>query len=291
MARKLKVLVSILVLLFFALPFAGCVKKEEGKVAKEEAIIVWVSILPQADLVKKIGGELVEVNVLIPKGVSPEDYELPPQKLKELSRADIYFMVGHLPLEKAWIEKIKANNRDLQVVDTSQGIEIIDDNPHIWLSPRLAVVQAYNIFEALSRIDKENKDYYEENYAALKDELEEMDKNMEALFSPLKTRLFITYHPAWTYLARDYRLTELSIEKHGKEPAARDIARIIDIARENGIKTVFVSPQHSEKSAQTIAKELGGEVKVIDPLPASYNELYEAARAIAQAMQEAEKNR
>lgn len=291
MSKRLKAKLSIFILLVFVLQLAGCIRKEESKVPEEGGIKVFVSILPQADLVRKIGGELVEVEVLIPKGASPENYELPPDKLKDLNEADVYFMVGKLPLEKAWAERIKGVNKDLLIVDTSRGIKIIDDNPHIWLSPRLAVIQAYNILEALKGIDKENEAYYEENYSALKNELEKMDKDIADLFADVKNKVFLTYHPAWTYLARDYGLTELAIEEHGKEPAAKDMARIIDIAKKNGIKTVFATPQHNIKSVQTIARELGGEVRVIDPLMEDYGQLYETARLIADSMRNAENER
>lgn len=290
MKSRIQVL-SIFVLLFFVAQLTGCVKNEEkGKVPEEGVINVYVTILPQADLVRKIGGEQVEVSVLIPAGASPEDYEFSPEEIKALSKADIYFIIGHLPVEKAWIERIKSLNRDLRIVDTSEGIEIIDDNPHIWLSPRLAAVQAHNMLTALSDFDEENKVYYEENYAALENELEKIDQDITNIFAHVKTRVFLTYHPAWTYLARDYELKELSIEEHGKEPSARDITRIVNLARENGIKTVFATPQHSTKSAQTIAKEIGGEVEVINPLPANYSELVETARIMAEAMNNTAEN-
>lgn len=284
MRKRLQVL-SVFVLLVFIAQLAGCVKKEErGKVTGEEVINVYVSILPQADLVRKIGGEQVEVSVLIPSGASPEEYELSPEEVKELSKADIYFIVGHLPVEKAWLARIKSVNQNLLIVDTSEGIEIIDDNPHIWLSPRLAVVQAQNMLTALSNFDDENKAYYEENYAALENELKKIDQDITDIFARVKTRMFLTYHPAWTYLARDYNLEELAIEEHGKEPGAKDIARIVKLARENGIKTVFATPQHSTKSAETIAREIGGEVKIIDPLPADYSELLKTVLIMAKAM-------
>ncbi|SHG39677.1 zinc transport system substrate-binding protein [Thermosyntropha lipolytica DSM 11003] len=289
--KRTRLGLSISVLLILTVLITGCFKKEESKVREEGVLKVWVTVLPQADLVRKIGGELVEVNVLVPKGASPEDYEIPPGRLKELSQADVYFVVGHLPLERVWIERIKGINKDLLVVDTSQGIEIIDDNPHIWLSPRLVAIQSRHIYEALSSIDDENKGYYEENYAALQDELEKMDEDIAELFTGIKTRMFLTYHPAWTYLARDYGLTELAIEEHGKEPGPKHVAHIIDVAKKNGIKIVFASPQHSIKSAQVIAKELGGEVKIIDPLPEDYRELYETVSLIADAMRRAEKNK
>ncbi|MBO8158226.1 zinc ABC transporter substrate-binding protein [Thermosyntropha sp.] len=291
MKKKTKILNAFLLLLIFIFQISGCFREaDKEEVPEIKNIKAFVSILPQAELVRKIGGEQVEVSVLIPPGTTPEDYELSSGQLKALSEADVYFMVGHLPFEKAWYEKIKSVNPDLLIVDTSRDINIIDDNPHIWLSLKLACLQADNVCKALVRIDPENKSYYEENNKALKSELKSIDEKIAGKFAGLKNKIFITYHPAWTYFAQDYGLKEIAIEEHGKEPTPQDIARIIKIARENNVKTIFATPQHSTRSAEAIAREINGKVELIDPLPSNYNYMLKVAEVLAQAMEAQKEN-
>ncbi len=247
-------------------------------------LIVAVSILPQADLVRMIGGEQVEVIVMIPPGSSPDSFEPSTKDLRSLSKADLYIKVGHLPFEDAWMDRMLAANKDLTVVDTSKGIEIIEHDPHIWLSPRLAQKQAQTIAAALSEVDAAHKEYYQANLNTTIETLEKMDLSISAMLENVQGRSFLVYHPAWGYLARDYGLTEMAIEDHGKEPAPAEMAQIIANAKEQGIKTVFASPQHSTRSAEAIAAELGAQVVTIDPLPGKYEDILHSVELISTAL-------
>ena len=95
-------------------------------------ICVVVTILPEADFVRHVGGDRVKVIVMVPPGASPHTYEPRPEQLKQISTARIYFKVGSgLGLEQKWLEKISAINPAIKVVDTSKGITLIDNDPHI----------------------------------------------------------------------------------------------------------------------------------------------------------------
>ena len=82
----------------------------------------------------------------------------------------------------------------------------------------------------------------------------------------------MVYHPAWAYLCRDYNLQQISIEQAGKEPTPQNIASLVDTARNENIKVIFVSPEFSTSNAQVIASEIGGKVVVVDPLSQNYLE-------------------
>jgi len=143
-------------------------------------------------------------------------------------------------------------------------------DPHIWLSPQNVKIIAGNIFRALSVADSEEKEFYGKNLEVFTAELDELDLKIKNGLSNKTNKKFIVYHPAWAYFAKDYGLVQISVEQQGKEPTAREIASVIELAKENGIKVIFASPQFNPKSAEVIAAEIGGTVVFIDPLGPDY---------------------
>ncbi|MBN1152919.1 MAG: zinc ABC transporter substrate-binding protein, partial [Dehalococcoidia bacterium] len=200
-----------------------------------------------------------------------------------------------------WLGKLIEANREMLVVDCSRGIELIDQvdtgdeghdeeeyshpgaDPHIWLSVRNAKVMVENICDGLVQIDPAGEDYYRENCAAYVEQLTMLDVELTELMRPLAGKEFIVFHPSFGYFARDYNLTQTAVEQGGSEPDAQYLVRLIEKAREAGIRFVFVSPQVSARSAEVIASEIGGEVVVIDPLAKDY---IPNMRAIAEAVRQ-----
>ncbi|MEA1865130.1 MAG: zinc ABC transporter substrate-binding protein [Euryarchaeota archaeon] len=272
MKTKLVVLLFLIALICGLI--CGCISSEKGPGGQvqepDEQIQIIVSILPQKEFVERIGGEKVDVTVMIPPGASPATYELSPGQLQGVSRAKLYVRIGHIPFEKAWMEKIKSVNSDMQVVDSSEGIEIIGNDPHIWLSPALARTQVEYISDALIEIDPDNREYYARNKEDYLKDLLDLDEDIRNNLSEIKNRKFMVYHPAWGYFARDYQLEQVPIEIEGKEPSASDLVRLTDTARANNITAVFAAPQFNSESAEVIADEIGGTVVFIDPLAKDY---------------------
>ncbi|PKK85217.1 MAG: zinc ABC transporter substrate-binding protein [Thermoplasmata archaeon HGW-Thermoplasmata-1] len=143
-------------------------------------------------------------------------------------------------------------------------------DPHIWGSPRNAIKMAQNVCEGLKGIDPKNAAYYEENCDAYVRELELLDFYIFSTLGGYENRAFLIYHPSFSYLARDYGLTEMSIESEGKPPSAAEMAHTIENARAHNISFVFVSAQSSTEGAKAVADEIGGEIVEIDPLPRHY---------------------
>ena len=278
MHRKVILLLSAIML---ATVLSGCsqtVEKTGVDIKPAEQVKVLVSILPQADFVKSIGGDKVSVMVLIPPGANPEDYEMSPRQIQEISEADIYIAVGDIPFEKIAFERVKSANPDMPIINSPEANEESEHDeaeehnhdPHVWLSPKLVMEQAQIIYEALSQIDAANEALYLKNKNAYIAELNKLDAEIKELLADRQRNYFLVYHPAWGYFAADYGLTEMAVEKDGKEPTAYEMAQIIEAARAKDITAILASPQHSTRSAETIAKQLDGEVKIIDPLPADY---------------------
>jgi len=244
-----------------------------------ENIPIFVSIVPQKYFVKKIGGELVKVSIMVKPGASPATYEPKPGQMVALSRAKVYYAIG-VPFEKVWLRKIIAANPGLLIVHTESGIEKAPmkpdqpegiKDPHVWLSPPLVMVQARNILNALLKVDPKNASIYESNYRKFIVELVVLDAELRGVFSGRgKNIKFMVFHPAWGYFARAYGLKMIPVENEGKDPKPAALRRLIEKAREHGINVVFVQPEFSTKSAGTIAKAIGGQVVFASPLAADW---------------------
>jgi len=239
---------------------------------KDQKINIIVSILPQIDFVENIGKDKISVEAMIPPGFSPATYEPDIEQLKKLSKADLYIRIGHIPFEKTQIKRLANLNPEMEVVDSSEGIEIYENDPHIWLSPRLVKIQVENIYLALIKIDPENKEYYQQNKNEYLAKLDNLDSELKNAFSEIQNKKILVFHPAFGYLARDYNFKQIAIEIDGKEPSAENLAEIIDIAKKENIKTIFVQEQFSQKSAEAIAQEINGTVVPLDPLSKNYVE-------------------
>ena len=267
---NVKSLIVVLVSVLIAAFVAGCIVSEDYAEQEDSGVVVAVSVLPQKDFVERIGKERVSVIVMIPPGASPATHEPSPGQLKEVSRARLYVRIGHIPFENAWMDNIVEANSDLTVIDSSDGIVIVANDPHIWLSPILAKTQVEHICDALIEIDPENRDYYVGNKEEYLDELDNLDYEIRKNLSGIKNRKFMIFHPAWGYFAREYQMEQIPIEIEGKEPSASDLARLVDTAKANNITVVFTAPQFNSESAEVIAEEIGGAVVPIDPLAADY---------------------
>ncbi|NCA91001.1 MAG: hypothetical protein EOM92_19535, partial [Gammaproteobacteria bacterium] len=157
-------------------------------------------------------------------------------------------------------------------------------DPHVWTSPRLVALMSVNIRDTLAELDPAHAADFARHQAAFAAELAGLDTDIRALLADLPSRKFLVFHPAWGYFAQDYDLIQVPIEQGGKEPGPRALATLIDDARQEGIRAVFVQPQSDPRFAARIAEAIGGQLIAIDPLAPDYlTNLREVARQIAAA--------
>jgi len=232
---------------------------------------VYVTIEPQRYFVQQIAGQLAMVSVLVPPGSEPHTYEPKPRQMADLTKAKLYFAVG-LETENIWLGRIRAANPKLKIVATDCGIKKIAMagghesglDPHIWLAPRQVKIQAANIAQALIAADPSNAAVYRANLSRFTAALDSLDRE---LTQTLKSRpSFMTFHPAWGYLARDYGLKQLVVEVEGKEPKPAQLQQLIAAARRERIRVVLIEPQYSDRAARIIATEVGARVMTADDL-------------------------
>lgn len=257
-----------------------------GPVQKDTEPSVMVSILPQKYLVERITGDNFRVNVLVPPGASAETYEPTPRQMQDVANSVIYFRIGYMEFENTVIRNLQRQNSRLNFVNTAAGVDLIASeivehgdhfhlsgvDPHIWLSIPAVKIQLDNILDAIIEADPENSRVYQDNYNIFVKELDELHATITEKLSDIKRRTFLIFHPALGYFARDYDLNQVSIEEEGKNPTAANMRKIVDIAREEGLRDVFIQMEFERDNATAIARELGGNVVEIDPLSENWLE-------------------
>jgi zinc transport system substrate-binding protein len=139
-------------------------------------------------------------------------------------------------------------------------------DPHIWLSPPLVKIQAQTILAALQEVDPTHRSIYEANFKEFTAQIDKLDGDLKKTFEGKEGLQFMVFHPPWAYFAHAYGLKQVPIEIEGKDPKPAQLKKLIQHAREKGIKVVFVQPQFSTKSAELVAQEIGGQVAFVDPL-------------------------
>lgn len=272
--------IKIFALLLAVTLLSGCVSQDESSLATPSGnashrINVATTIAPLGDFVRAVGGEKVEVTVLVPPGAEPHTFEPTPSLMMDVAKADLYVMNG-AGLE-FWMNKLLEANKRMVVVDSSRGIVLLQESvgeidPHIWLSLRNGALQVDNICSGLIEIDSQNKDYYIQNRDDYLQKLNDLDVGLNRTFAGKKEKRFIVQHPAWTYFARDYSLIQVPLMENEKEPGPKYLGEVIELAKKNNITTIFVEPQFNPKSAEVIAREMNARVVTIDPLAGNYLE-------------------
>jgi zinc transport system substrate-binding protein len=291
----LAVVPSLIVVLWVGLP----VKAADSSGGK---ISAFVSILPIAYFVERVGGSNVEVSVLVGPGQDPHTFEPTPRLMAKLANARVLFKIG-FPFEETIIKKIGSTFKKVEVVDLQQGIKLRsmteeevkaekaehehghghreaeqherrheagDFDQHTWLDPQLAKIQARTIADTLIRIDPSRKDQYEKNLQDFLNDLDAIHEQLAKALASVKGKSFFVFHPAYGYFGDAYGLKQIPVQIEGKEPTARQLVRLIELAKEDEVKVIFATPQFPKKSAEALAQAIGGAVVPLDDLAPDY---------------------
>ncbi|MGD1821715.1 MAG: metal ABC transporter solute-binding protein, Zn/Mn family [Pleomorphochaeta sp.] len=237
-----------------------------------------VSIIPQATFVEKIAKDKVDIVTLIPKGSSPENYEPTPKQRIEFENSDLYFSIGVLSEEFNILPMV--NKENTKVIYLANEVEEVyppiyigqSRDPHIWLSPKRVLIMVDIIERELSLLDSENENFYKENAAAFKKEINAAIVEIEKSLETSQNKSFLVYHPAFSYFADDFNLNMLSIEEEGKEITPKSLIATINKAKELGITNLYYQAEIASEKSISISKELKGEAILLDPLSPNYVE-------------------
>jgi len=263
-----KFLLKASIILMLPIMLVGCGTQSDKNINNgEEKVNVTVSISPIKEFTELIGGDKVKVTSLIADNVEPHDVDLKPRDFEKLTKSELFIYNG-LGMED-WLEQVKEQISEdkIKYVDTSEnGNPIKTDgktDPHQWLSLKEAINQCNNIKNALEEVDPKNKTYYEENYEKVKTDFEELYNEYLPKFQSLEHKNFVTSHEAFGYLCRDFGLEQQALnDLFGEgELTAKKIEDLVKYCNDNGVTTIFSEEEDSQKEANTLAKEINGEVK------------------------------
>lgn len=269
---------KIIFLLIITVVIFSCNSKRTSN--NETGDVITVSILPQKTFIEKIAGDDFKVNVLIPPGSSPAAYSLLPSQLIDVAKSAVWFRIGYIGFEYSWKDKIAQANRKMKVVDLSEGLDLIADkvethgdhvhmqgvDPHIWLSPVLVKQMARKIVGELSILKPEKRAEYEANYLKFSKEIDQINIEIKNKLKEFQGRKIIMFHPSLTYYARDYGLEQFSLETGGKEPTPKQLAKVVNLARDENLRIIYIQSEFDVEHARVFAEEIDGEIIQIWPL-------------------------
>ena len=267
---------------------------DESSGAESTPLSAFVSIPPHAEFVRRVGGGRVDVEILLGQGQSPHSFDPSPRALARLGGARLFFLAG-VPYENRLTGKLASAFGSLTVVDIRRGISLRHveggshghdgDDPHTWLDPKLVKIQAETIRRALTAADPAGEAEYRANLTTFQAALDSLDSEIAALMTPYRGRTVYVYHPAFGYFLDSYGLHQEAIQSGGHEPAARELAALVEKMRAEGVRTLFVQPEFPSPVADALRQSLGCSVVRLDPLAESYmSNMREMARRVADAM-------
>jgi zinc transport system substrate-binding protein len=290
MRKNVWLIVAILI------PIFGCSSKKESG----SKPIVMVSIIPQKYFVERIADTLIRVEVMVPPGSSPETYEPSATQLRLLSNATAYFSLGLLEFELSMLKNIEKQNPKLLVVNHSRNLNLLEGvcsahdhghshshghDPHVWSSPAEVKTIVNSVVEVLTEKFPQHKEIFLLNAKAFINDLDELDLFIREELAEAKTRKFFLFHPALTYYARDYGLTQIALEEDGKAPSMKHFKTVLETAKGQGVKTIFIQKEFDANTAKTAAADIGGRVEVIDPLDKNWLEnMYHITKLLKSAL-------
>lgn len=253
-----------------ALLIVGCTTKSDS-----DKKTIFVTITPMQSIIEEITAGDFDIEVIVPKGASPETFEPTPKQVTSFSDAELIFSTGLIDFEQSLVERISG---DAEVVNLSNGIELIAGScshgnhqhkhgvdPHIWTSPRALRTMVTNAHKAIMAHYPDSMKYTEAT-GRLLERINKLDSYCATRIKAEGVEAMMIYHPAYTYYARDYGIEQIAIEHDGKEPSLRQTTALIEKAKEHGVKAILRQPQYSEDKVRAIANDAGAEIITTDPL-------------------------
>ncbi|MCM1437224.1 MAG: zinc ABC transporter substrate-binding protein [Prevotella sp.] len=222
-----------------------------------------VSVPPQKYILSQLVDSLYDINVIIPENADPETYDPSMRTLAAIGKSKALFFVGAGGFEDPVVASVKSNFAHLPVFDTSRGLNLIRDthhgetaDPHVWSSVRTVKNMADNMLASLIKLDPAHAPRFRKNHQKLTQSLDSLDSAIASLLQS-KNKSFAIWHPALSYFARDYNLTQLPLEEEGKEASPAQFRHRLDIIKNSDANVIFSDALHGDRREQTVAKWTG----------------------------------
>ena len=277
----------LIYLLLYTTACSTTMRADEAE--NRDELVAYTSIYPIYDFTKKIAGDRIRVELLVPPGAEPHGWEPSAKIISEIGHSQVFFYNG-LELD-IWAEKIgasltKENVKCIAVAEADSiqpmifneeikhGQEQLEEHhhgsydPHVWLDPTIVEEMAKTIMDTFIEVDAKNKSYYQENFNAFQEQLQELDEDYKQALSKLKKKEFVVSHAAFGYMAKRYGLNQIAILGLAPqaEPSPAKLVELTSLIREYDLHTIFFERLSSPKVANVIANETGIKVEELNPI-------------------------
>lgn len=290
-----KIIYFTVAVAFAMLVTTGCINNQtevEDALQKIEEVSdyevpkVYASFYPIWDFAQKIGGDRLNLELIVPAGADPHHFEISARGLADMENADLIFLNG-LEFEP-WENDLRsiAHGNVISLGDYARPLPFGDEHhshghdhdhdeeddhehglmdPHVWLDPNRAIDMSAALLDALISIAPSNEDYYRANFEELKNELMELDRKYSALKDIENKKPIVVSHNSYGYISDTYGVEFYSISGMSteQEPSLRVLSNIIELVRGKNIEVIFFEELANEKVAQTIASETGARTDVL----------------------------
>ncbi|MBD7907757.1 metal ABC transporter solute-binding protein, Zn/Mn family [Sporosarcina gallistercoris] len=282
-------------LLFLTLMLGACGKKEETNESNSDTgkLDVYTTVYPLQYFTERIGGDTVSVKSIYPAGTDEHTFDPTQKEMMKLADADLFFYVG-LGLE-GFVENAEKTLKNQHVLllptgDTIDPSKLMEGHhhdsdeeehdheseehdesttdPHVWISPVLSMELATAVRDGLIEKAPENKQLYEENFKALKSDLEALDAEFTTMADQASSKTFFVSHAAFGYLADQYGLEQISIAglNTQNEPSQKELAHIVEEAKQKNVKTILFEQNVSSKLTKVVQNEIGADSAILHNL-------------------------
>ncbi|MFI3616468.1 metal ABC transporter substrate-binding protein [Enterococcus avium] len=271
----------------------ACGGQEKKEASSNEKIQVMTTFYPMYEFTKQVVGDKGDVELLIPAGTEPHDFEPSAKDLAKISDSDVF--VYNSPELETWTDNLTdtVDTKQTEIIQASKDIKLMEGtehdheeahdhdtqeheehghshelDPHVWLDPALAIKEVETIRDQLSKKYPDDKAAFEKNVASYIDELKKLDEEFQTAFKDAKNKTFVTQHAAFGYLANQYGLTQEAIAgiSPDQEPSPSRLSELKHYVDDNQVKVIYFEENASSKVAETLSKETGVKLEVLNPL-------------------------
>ena len=271
----------------------ACGGQEKKEASSNEKIQVMTTFYPMYEFTKQVVGDKGDVELLIPAGTEPHDFEPSAKDLAKISDSDVF--VYNSPELETWTDNLTdtIDTKQTEIIQASKDIKLMEGtehdheeahdhdtqeheehghshelDPHVWLDPALAIKEVETIRDQLSKKYPDDKAAFEKNAASYIDELKKLDEEFQTAFKDAKNKTFVTQHAAFGSLANQYGLTQEAIAgiSPDQEPSPSRLSELKHYVDDNQVKVIYFEENASSKVAETLSKETGVKLEVLNPL-------------------------
>lgn len=274
--------------LVMILSVTACEKKEKNNnISTSTPLPVSVTFDAMYEFAKAVGQDKISIATIVPTGTEPHNFEPKASDIIALSKAKVFIYNG-LDMEP-WADKVisASENKDIFVVLASKGAESVkakeEDaheeqgryDPHIWLSLTGAMIEVQNIANGLAEADPVNKEFYQKNAQSYKNELSSLLQEYQEKFSSVSQKKFVTGHAAFHYFCNDFGLEQNSVADvfAEGEPSSKQLSSLVEYCRTNNVTTIFAESMANAQVSETLANEVGAQVKTIYTMESQEDDL------------------